>query len=124
MQANAFDFFMGGKYGKNPWGPGYRFKFRCTSEGQAPEFYTQEWTTAKVYLWIKSTKVATSKTDDTCIQETQQQGFDAKATKRLCNPKSYVTNPNEYGWGYNLATRTYFRIKGAGARSKRDVSAE
>jgi hypothetical protein len=122
-QANAFDYFIDGKH-KDPWSPGYQFKFLCTSQGQAPEFYTQEWTQSKLHLDIKLTKAATSKTDNFCIQKTRQQGFDGEAAKRMCNSRNYVTNKNEYGWGYDRESNTYFKMKGAGARSKRDVVVE
>jgi hypothetical protein len=58
MQVNTFDVWLWGKKGpKNGYGPGYRIKFRCSSGNEAPEFYTQEWTTEKgSYLNVKTIK--------------------------------------------------------------------
>ena len=57
-----------------------------------------------------------------CIREMYEVYEDMTVAKRLCDPKNFVTNPNEYGWVCktdNDATR----VKGYGAKQKKDAIA-
>jgi hypothetical protein len=41
--------------------------------------------------------------------------------KRLCDPKNFVTNPNEYGWVCDYDLHGLVRVKGQGAKQQRDA---
>ncbi len=54
-------------------------------------------TAAAMTLAAITTAGATAKNDRACIRDVKEM-FGITAAKRICNPKNYVTNPNEYGW--------------------------
>jgi hypothetical protein len=59
-----------------------------------------------------------------CVRE-MSKIFDRADAKRICNPKNYVSKPNEYGWECdNPETGKLSRVKGRGARLKRDAVCE
>jgi hypothetical protein len=41
--------------------------------------------------------------------------------KRLCDPKNFVSDPNEYGWACDWDIHAVARVKGHGAKQKRDA---
>ena len=44
------------------------------------------------------------------------------AIKRLCDPKNFVTDPNEYGWVHHPDDcKKLVRVKGKGAKQQRDA---
>ena len=45
---------------------------------------------------------------------------DTMVIKRLCDPKNFVSNPNEYGWVCDYE-RGVMRVKGEGAKQRRDA---
>ena len=47
---------------------------------------------------------------------------DMAVAKRQCDPKNFVTNPNEYGWVCK-ADNDATRVKGFGAKQKKDAIA-
>ena len=57
-----------------------------------------------------------------CIRKYEHFIFDNVTTtaKRLCVPKNFVTNPNEYGWVCDY-DRGLMRVKGHGAKQQRDA---
>ena len=62
--------------------------------------------------------------DHKCIREMYATFGDMKYAKRACDPKNFVTDPNEYGW-YRLAPECKpERIKGEGAKQLRDAPCE
>ena len=46
--------------------------------------------------------------------------IDTTVIKRLCDPKNFVSNPNEYGWVCDYE-RGLMRVKGEGAKQRRDA---
>jgi hypothetical protein len=59
-----------------------------------------------------------------CIREMFHLIGEMATAKRLCDPKNYVTDPNEYGWGCPSGNSPE-RVKGVGAaKQKKDVLCE
>ncbi len=63
--------------------------------------------------------------DRECIEKFRGWWHDDKplamtAIKRLCDPKNFVSNPNEYGWVCDYE-RGVMRVKGEGAKQQRDA---
>ena len=59
-----------------------------------------------------------------CIRDMYELVGDMSIVKRLCDPKNFVTDPNEYGWGCPSGNSPE-RVKGVGAaKQKRDVLCE
>ena len=50
--------------------------------------------------------------------------FGMTAAKRLCDPKNFVTDPNEYGWVCYVGGGGIVREKGTGAKQKKDAVCE
>ena len=46
---------------------------------------------------------------------------DMTVIKRLCDPKNFVTDPNEYGWVRYPHDCKLVRVKGEGAKQQRDA---
>jgi hypothetical protein len=60
--------------------------------------------------------------DRKCIREMMElTAGNMTAAKRLCDPKNFVTDPNEYGWVCYDGGRSVVREKGEGAKQKRDA---
>ena len=55
--------------------------------------------------------------DRKCIRDMHKLTGDMTKAKRQCDPKNYVTDPNEYGWVCDVPDP----VKGAGAKQKKDV---
>jgi len=53
-----------------------------------------------------------------CIRENTKVFGEVNA-KRICDPKNFVSDPNEYGWNC-----TEGRVKGSGAKQKNDMICE
>ena len=60
--------------------------------------------------------------DRKCIREMYEVYEDMAVAKRQCDPKNFVTNPNEYGWVCK-ADNDATRVKGFGAKQKKDAIA-
>ena len=57
-----------------------------------------------------------------CISDMYEVYEDMAVAKRLCDPRNFVTNPNEYGWVCK-ADNDATRVKGYGAKQKKDAIA-
>jgi hypothetical protein len=62
--------------------------------------------------------------DRKCIREMYELYGDMTAAKRQCDPKNFVTNPNEYGWVRYAPDCSPKREKGAGAKQQKDAPCE
>jgi hypothetical protein len=71
---------------------------------------------------LASIAAANAKLDRKCLREICE-ACGAASAKRICNPKNYVTNSRQYGWERQVETGTY-RVKGRGAKRKRDAVCE
>ena len=49
---------------------------------------------------------------------------DMTVAKRQCDPKNFVTDPNEYGWVRVASDCKPRRVKGAGAKQLKDAPCE
>ena len=67
--------------------------------------------------------VAAHAEDRKCIREMSLM-FGMTAAKRLCDPKNFVTDPNEYGWVCYVGGGGIVREKGTGAKQKKDAVCE
>ena len=65
---------------------------------------------------------AQAETRHECIRKYERFILDNGQTtaKRLCDPKNFVSNPNEYGWVCDYE-RGLMRVKGEGAKQRRDA---
>jgi hypothetical protein len=68
--------------------------------------------------------VAAHAEDRKCIREMYELYGDMTAAKRQCDPKNFVTNPNEYGWERTAPECKPVRVKGAGAKQQKDAPCE
>ena len=59
-----------------------------------------------------------------CIRDMYELTDNMTAAKRLCDPKNFVTDPNEYGWVCYDGGRSVVREKGYGAKQQKDVVCE
>ena len=66
--------------------------------------------------------VAQAEDRDKCIRDLVELHGDKVAAKHQCDPKNFVTNPNEYGWVCNGNGPT--REKGMGLKQKKYVVCE
>ena len=62
--------------------------------------------------------------DRKCIREMLALTGEAATAKRLCDPKNFVSNPNEYGWVCEDINQGPVRKKGEGAKQSRDALCE
>ena len=67
---------------------------------------------------------AESAADRKCIREMFDLTGKMATAKRLCDPKNFVTNPDEYGWVCYLDAGGLVREKGHGAKQQRDALCE
>jgi len=67
--------------------------------------------------------VAQAEDRNECIRKFEHFIFDKGQTtaNRLCDPKNFVTNPNEYGWACDYDVHAIVRVKGRGAKQQRDA---
>ena len=61
--------------------------------------------------------------DRKCIREMFLTFGDMKYAKRACDPRNFVTDPNEYGW-VCYVDKGAVREKGAGAKQQKDAPCE
>jgi hypothetical protein len=67
---------------------------------------------------LLAASIGTAQAEDRkCIRDMTKLTGDMTKAKRLCDPKNYVTDPNEYGWVCDVPEP----VKGAGAKQKKDV---
>ena len=71
------------------------------------------------FVLLAANVVAAQAEDRKCIREMYELTRDMAVAKRLCDPKNYVTDPNEYGWGCDSGHGGPMRVKGHGANNKR-----
>jgi hypothetical protein len=62
--------------------------------------------------------------DRKCIREMMKLTGEKVTAIRLCDPKNYVSNPNEYGWVCEDINQGPVRKKGEGAKQSRDALCE
>ena len=62
--------------------------------------------------------------DRKCIREMFALTGEKATAKRLCDPKNFVSNPNEYGWVCEDINQGPVRKKGEGAKQSRDALCE
>jgi len=75
-------------------------------------------------ILVASVVAAAAKIDRTCIRDMREMFGSLAVAKRQCNPKNFVTNPNEYGWERVPEKCEAYRVKGSGATRKRDAVCE
>lgn len=61
--------------------------------------------------------------DRKCIRDMTKLTGDMAIAKRLCDPRNFVTDPNEYGW-VCYVDKGYEREKGHGAKQQKDALCE
>jgi hypothetical protein len=71
---------------------------------------------------LASITAAVAKIDKACLREMRELGITPAQAKRICDPK-YDAKPHEWGWVCE-GSSTLSRVKGQGARLKRDVLCE
>jgi len=59
-----------------------------------------------------------------CIRELYDLFGDMTIAKRQCDPKNFVTDPNEYGWVRVPEGCKLERVKGHGAKQPKDAACE
>ena len=74
---------------------------------------------------LASIAAAVAEVDRGCLRELRELGITPPPAqaKRMCDPKNKV-KPNEFGWLCDGDGGTPYRVKGAGARLKRDAICE
>jgi hypothetical protein len=72
---------------------------------------------------MASITAADAKVDRACLRGEIGKMFNAADTKRICDPKNYV-GPNQLGWNCEAETGKLYKVKGQGARHKRDAICE
>ena len=70
-------------------------------------------------MLLAASSVAAQAEDRKCIREMYGFTSDMKVAKRQCDPKNFVTNPNEYGWVCEPMNADAERVKGRGQSRKR-----
>ena len=70
-------------------------------------------------ILMTSITAAVAKVDKACLRETRELGITLAQAKRICDSKNQV-KPHEWGWVCESAN-TVSRVKGQGARLKRDL---
>jgi hypothetical protein len=71
-------------------------------------------------LLAASTAAVQAAEDRKCIREMMELLLDMKAAKRQCDPKNFVSDPNEYGWVRSGGCGAV-RVKGSGAKKPEDA---
>jgi hypothetical protein len=71
-------------------------------------------------LLAASSVAAQAKDRRECIRYVYEVTGDMAASKRVCDPKNRVTNPNEYGWSCDSGDGLS-RVKGRGAKKQEDA---
>jgi hypothetical protein len=61
-----------------------------------------------------------AKTYSSCLRDIRDMDIPLAEAKRICDPKKYVTKPNEWGWICGHGDGQSIRVKGEGTRLKRD----
>jgi hypothetical protein len=75
-------------------------------------------------ILMTSITAAAAKVDRACLREIRKLGISTAQAKRICDPK-YDAKPHEWGWVCESpGSGTLSRVKGQGARLKRDVLCE
>ena len=75
-------------------------------------------------ILMTSITAAVAKVDKACLRETRELGITLAQAKRICDSK-YDAKPHEWGWVCESpGSGTLSRVKGQGARLKRDVLCE
>jgi hypothetical protein len=75
-------------------------------------------------ILMASITAAAAKVDRACLREVRELGITPAQAKRICDTKNQV-KPNEWGWVCEApGSGTLSRVKGQGARLKRDVLCE
>jgi hypothetical protein len=62
--------------------------------------------------------------DRKCIREMKDLYGDMATAKRQCDPRNFVTDPNEYGWQRTAPECVAQRVKGQGAKQQKDAACE
>ena len=73
------------------------------------------------FVLLAASSVAAQAEDRKCIRDAYEITRNMATAKRLCDPKNYVTNPNEYGWVCYEGGASVVREKGAGMKQKKDA---
>jgi hypothetical protein len=73
------------------------------------------------FVLLAASIVAAQAEDRKCIREMFDLTGKMATAKRLCDPKNFVTDPNEYGWVCYDGGRSVVREKGTGAKQQRDA---
>ena len=76
------------------------------------------------FVLLAASIVAAHAADRKCIREMFELYEDMTVAKRQCDPKNFVTNPNEYGWVRYAPECKPVREKGAGAKQQKDAPCE
>jgi hypothetical protein len=74
---------------------------------------------------MASITAAVAEVNRDCLRELREMGITPPAAqaKRMCDPKNKV-KPNEYGWVCEGMGAKFSKVKGQGARLKRDAICE
>jgi hypothetical protein len=75
------------------------------------------------FVLLAANIVAAHAEDRKCIREMYELYGDMTTAKRQCDPRNFVTNPNEYGW-VCYVDRGPVREKGHGAKQQKDAPCE
>ena len=75
-------------------------------------------------ILMASSPAAVAKGDKACLRDMRELGIPLAGAKRLCDPKNYVTKPHEWGWLCDGGGGEPYRVKGQGARFRRDTICE
>jgi hypothetical protein len=76
-----------------------------------------------VVLLAANVVAAQAETRQECLRKYEGFIFDKGQTtvERFCDPKNFVTDPNEYGWICDWDIHAIVRAKGQGAKQRRDA---
>jgi hypothetical protein len=76
-------------------------------------------------ILMASITAAAAKVDKACLRELRELGITPPAAqaKRMCDPKNKV-KPHEWGWLCEGTGTKFTKVKGQGARLKRDAVCE
>jgi hypothetical protein len=77
----------------------------------------------QAFITVNATPAAAAKVDVACLRDLQEAGITLADAKRVCDPKNKV-KPNEFGWLCDGGGGTPYRVKGQGARLRRDSVCE
>ena len=62
--------------------------------------------------------------DRKCIHDMTKLFGDVNVAKRQCDPRNFVSDPNEYGWERLADECKPYRVKGRGAKKPEDAVCE